>query len=1167
MSAQWVVLASAGYLFLLFAIAWGVDRYGRRILPRMVRESWIFALSLAVYSTSWSYYGGVGQAATTSMGFVPLDLGPILVFTLAQPFLRKLLRVSKAHHVTSLADLMAARYSKNASLAALTALVVVIGVIPYISLQLKAVSTTFDILTGTRAGSVVASLSAPPIHVDTALYVALLMAGFVMLFGTRRIDATEQHRGMVSTIAFESLVKLAALVAVGIFVTYGLFDGFSGLIATTRATPAIAHLVDVPAQLQAPEFWALTALSAMAIICLPRQFQVLVVENTQGAHLRTAAWLFPLYLVALNLFVLPIALAGRLSPALADSAADSYVLTLPLAADAPGLALFAFIGGFSAATSMIIVETIALSTMISNALILPALIRGHRLHGPRDESLVGTVKWVRRGAILGILLLAWLYVRLVGNSFALSGIGIVSFVAVAQFAPMITGALYWRRAHWRGALWGLLAGFAVWCYTLLLPSFAESGWLPRAFLTDGPFGIAALKPYALFDADGLDRISHALLWSLGANLLAYVGVSLASRHNAEDRALAQSFVDARPSIAEREFTAHVQWGDLEQVLVRFLGDAAAQRALTRFAAERGVAPDKIRQADAELVADVEKLVAGVVGNSLARVVVAAITHERQGSIKGVMNLLSEASEQIEMQWERLREAVHNINQGLAMFDGQLQLVVWNDRFIDMFGLDPALGAVGTPLATLVREGAAGLRGTAEFLATTMLERAHSAESQLFEHRRPDGRIIEIYTKPLPEGGLIATFTDITVRKRTEKALRWATANLEHQVEQRTAEVRESERRFRDFAESASDWLWECDANLQLGYLSERAAACLVRRPEQLAGASLVELAATHALPVGTWQRHLADLAAHRPFSGVEYPVEVAAGQLVHVRLSGKPVLDAEGAFCGYRGTATDVTELVRARNDLIRQEKMAALGGLVAGVAHEINTPVGIGITAVSFLQERAREFSAHYAAGKMKRSDLENFLSVLDETLASLDTNLHRAAGLVRSFKQVAVDQSSDARRPFNVKEYIGEILDSLRPRLKRTPHIITVDCPDDIEIESFPGAWSQILTNLVINSLQHAFSADGPGHIDIGVRLDPGTITLTYRDDGRGMPADQAARIFDPFFTTRRSEGGSGLGMHIVYNLVTQQLGGRIGCTTAPGKGISFTIILPLATESPHG
>lgn len=1153
MSAIWVVLAAAVYLYVMFSLAFSVDRGGRRGVLGMVPDACIYALSLAVYCTSWTFFGSVGRSASSGLGFLPIYIGPILVFTLAQPFLRKLLTVSKTQHITSIADFVAARYGKRQSLAALVTVIAVVGIVPYISLQLKAVASTFDILSG--------GLGPAPVYADSAFYLALLMAAFVIVFGTRKIDSTEQHRGMVATIAFESIVKLAAFLAVGIFVTYSLYDGFADIFGRIGAAPGLAPPIDFGATLGAPEFWSLTFLSALVIFCLPRQFQVTVVENTDPGHLRKAAWMFPLYLVAINVFVLPIAMAGLLHIREFGGDPDTLVLTLPLAAGHSWLALFAFIGGFSAATGMIIVETIALSTMVSNSLLLPALIRGKRLDPGCEDSVVDLIKRVRRTSILGILLLAYAYVHLVGSSYALVTIGLVSFVAVAQFAPSIVAGLYWRRADWRGAFLGLLAGFAVWLHTLLVPSLAESGWIGRDFLAYGPFGIESLRPYALFGSDGLglDRISHSLLWSLLANLSVFIACSFGFKQDAEASALAASFVDACSPPPGRTLAEHTRWADIARLLERFLGAEPARLALAGYAAERGFGFETTRQADSDLLAYGEKLIAGVVGSSLARVVVAALATERPQSIEGAMSLLSDASEQIEVQWERLHAAVENINQGIAMFDRDLRLVVWNQRFFDIFGFPQGLAAVGTNFGEFVRHASQQDGVDVEMAVQRNVMRTNSGIGQLFEQTLEDGRVIEVQVSPLPNGGFVSTYTDISGRKRGEQALREAKQDLERRVEERTAELKESERRFRDFAESSSDWLWETDAADCMRYISRSAAEALSPQ-SPLLGRQLLSLANRQFVDPAAWTRHCEDVAARRPFLGVEYPVGESADHLTYIHVSGKPVFGKTGDFLGYRGTATDATVLVTAQSELLRHEKLSALGGLVAGVAHEINTPVGIGITAASHLAERTREFNAKFAAGQMKRSDLEAYLALVEESTDSLSTNLTRAAGLVRSFKQVAVDQSSDQARRFNVCGYIGEILDSLRPKLKRTPHTVAVDCPGELIVQSHPGALSQIIANLVINSLQHGFADEIPGRMEISIRRADRSLTIVYRDDGKGMPNELAKRIFDPFFTTRRNEGGSGLGMHIVYNLVTQKLGGRISCITAPGKGIIFTMVIPM-------
>ena len=355
-----------------------------------------------------------------------------------------------------------------------------------------------------------------PLFGDTALWVAALLAVFSILFGTRHIDATEHHEGMVAAIAFESLVKLIAFISVGVFVTYGVFDGFGDLFDRAAAEPKLAELMTM--EVAGTQWAPLMLLAMLAIICLPRQFQVTVVENVDETHLNKAIWLFPLYLLLINIFVLPIAFGGLLRFPLGTVDADTFVLALPMAEQRPGLALFAFIGGLSAATGMVIVATVALSTMICNDLIMPGLLRFAWLHLAERRDLSGLLLAIRRGAIGFILFVGYLYFKLIGESYALVSIGLVSFSAAAQFAPAILGGMYWKGASRRGALAGISAGFLVWGYTLLLPSFARSGWLSEAFIEFGPLGFGLLKPYALFGLDGLDHIAHALFWSLFANI-------------------------------------------------------------------------------------------------------------------------------------------------------------------------------------------------------------------------------------------------------------------------------------------------------------------------------------------------------------------------------------------------------------------------------------------------------------------------------------------------------------------------------------------------------------------------------------------------------------------------------------------------------------------------
>ncbi|HSH12413.1 MAG TPA: hypothetical protein VLA15_01640, partial [Desulfurivibrionaceae bacterium] len=523
---HWLILAlSFGYLGLLFAIAYYGDKRadaGRSIIS----NPYIYTLSIAVYCTAWTFYGSIGRAATTGVGFLPTFLGPTLIAALWWLVLRKIIRIAKTHRLTSIADFIASRYGKAPLLAGLVTLIALVGILPYITLQLKAVSNSLDIL---HTYISPAHIHSPSLWSDTALYVALVMAVFAMLFGTRHIDASERHEGMVAAVAFESVVKLTAFLVAGVCISYYLFTGPSAPVLDAINSPRLAKLMEMEAQPGGYASWVTHLFLGMsAIIFLPRQFHILVVENVNEEHLRKASWLFPLYLLAINLFVLPIALAGLvLLPAGANP--DTYLLAVPLFAGQELVALCVFLGGLSAATGMVIVETIALSTMICNDLVMPVLLR---LRSFREGNLGGVLLAVRRASIVAILLLSYAYFRLIGESYTLVTIGLVSFAAAAQFAPPILIGLYWRRASRKGAIVGLVAGFALWFYTLLIPSFAISGWIPATILDQGPWGLELLRPQQLLGMGMFDPLTHSVFWSLLANIGLLVGVSLFDRQNA-----------------------------------------------------------------------------------------------------------------------------------------------------------------------------------------------------------------------------------------------------------------------------------------------------------------------------------------------------------------------------------------------------------------------------------------------------------------------------------------------------------------------------------------------------------------------------------------------------------------------------------------------------------
>ncbi len=774
MLAPWFVsIVALGYLGLLFAIAFYGDRRAEQGRGG-VREAVIYALSLAIYCTSWTFYGSVGRAASHGIDFVLIYVGPILLILPGYAIMRKILRIAQAHNVTSIADFIGARYGKSRPVAALATVIAVVGVLPYLALQLQAVTLSFDALVSASPDLVRSDHL--PVWGDTALYVALMMAVFSILFGVRHVHASERHHGLILAIAFESLVKLGAFLAAGLFVVFGLFDGPAHLLDQAMADPAIAARLEAVAF--QPAWISITLLAAFAFICLPRQFHVAVVESGRPANLRMAAWLFPLYLVAINLFVPAIALVGLLR--FSDGTPpDLFVLMLPISGNLSWLSLAVFIGGLSASTSMVIVESVALSTMICNELVMPVLLRGPSLRTATGGGMGGLLLAIRRSAIFAVLLAAYGYHALIGDRYPLASIGLISFCAVAQFGPALLAGLYWRGAHRQGALAGMAGGALVWAYALLLPSLSEAGWLPTSL------GGGVLPPVL----PGADSLTNGAVWSLLVNLAFLVGGSLLAHHREHDRQQAQAFIAGETAIdaAESESPGHAPaFDDLKSLVARFLGSERAERAFARpVAAYR----------EKELAAFTERLLSGAIGAASARIVVAAVLRRRWAAAWASRAMLDEASQAILLNRDLLRATLENVSQGIGMFDPELQLAAWNRRFLELLGIPEELAQIGTPLSRIVESP--DRRHSAVGVDLSMLQEAPSvaATPQTHERRRSDGRVLELQTNPMPSGGFVLVCTDITERTQslealrdTERRIREANELLERRVGERTHEL-------------------------------------------------------------------------------------------------------------------------------------------------------------------------------------------------------------------------------------------------------------------------------------------------------------------------------------------------------------------------------------------
>jgi Na+/proline symporter len=686
-----VILTSLLYFGILFGVAYYADRQRLRG-NSLIDNASVYSLSLAVYCTSWTFYGSVGRAATTGIDFLTIYLGPTLIAFSWWFLLRKIVRISKAQNIASIADFISSRYGKSSLLGAIVTIFAVLGIMPYIALQLKAVARTFDLLVDPIATSrTMHVLPKFDLHFDSALVAALILGLFGVLFGARRLDTSERHEGLVAAIALESLVKIIAFVAAGLFVTYGLFDGFTDIFHDflTRF-PEREHLLRLGSGENSYAHWlSMTIISMMAVMFLPRQFHIMAIENCREEHIRSAMWRFPGYMLGINLFVIPIALGGLLLNNGDTSNADFFVITLPLQYGQPWLALLVFIGGFSASAGMVMVSSIALSTMILNHLLMPIILKIHT----GAKNLSALLINLKRAGIIAVILLGYLYYQLLGESAALVNIGLISFVAATQFAPAVIGGLYWRQATRRGATIGLVLGFIVWFYTLLVPSFVQSGWIDPAIVEHGLWGLAILKPTELFGLSGFDLWTHALFWTMFVNLGSYLAISILTIPRAEELEQVRKFVDVynpKPTVAERtRITKAPTIIEFVDLMAKFIGEKQSYAAISDYLGDREI-NEKGGLSEYELPKlkrFTELTLAGSVGTAPARTIVDKYLTARGSHMEDVFDLFGSVNisraasrEQLSVLYDAAR-AVASGNNLQSILDEILEI------FTDQFKFD------------------------------------------------------------------------------------------------------------------------------------------------------------------------------------------------------------------------------------------------------------------------------------------------------------------------------------------------------------------------------------------------------------------------------------------------------------------------------------------------
>jgi len=943
---------------MLFTVALAVEN-STKLNNMLTNNPVTYGLALAVYCTAWTYYGSIGIVPESGILFLTIYLGSTLSIILWPILARRMIQLKEAYHITSLADFLSARYNKSIPIASLVTVIVLIGVSPYIALQLKAVISTFNLLTG----------SDNPNNF-IGLLIVIIMTLFTIVLGVRRVDPTERHPGIMVTIAITSIIKLVAFLVAGVFITYGLFDGFGDLFTKLADNPNIS----IPGFGEAggtdfTTWWSYLLLSMSAIILLPRQFHVLIIENRRKSHLKPASSIFIFYMIVINIFVIPIAIAGLLM-GYPSSMADNFLLLLPLDHGSPIIALLVFLGGLSAAAMMIVVSTMTMATMISNHIILPITSRFEYLNFLKKHLL--KVRWF---AVVIYISIGYFVHELLADSYLLVNMGVISFAAVLQFAPALIGGLFWKRSNHYGAFLGIISGILLWFYTLMLPAFIKSGWIVTDLLEEGLFSIKLLRPEALFGFAEQHTLAHAVFWSMLFNISFFIIGSLYHKQTNEEVRTAESFVninftkEEKDLFIKQELIKDIPLDQKKELLLEAL-DKFFVRDESEDIIEKALKKSNLSSVTqlsvldlASLTSNVEILLAGVIGTSQAH---------RLMNVAPIFN---------EQEREQLATVYGEILSELKLAPQELKERI--DYYKDREEL--------------------------------LKQNANELSNKIDELK-----------------------LQVKYRKQAELELKELNEQLEGRVEERT--------------------------------------------------------------------------------------------------------LDLE----------TSLNDLKETQQKLLNAEKVAALGRLVSGIAHELNTPLGVSITSVSFLKEETKHLDDLYSHKQLKRDDFTKFLNHSTESIDLVLSSLIKANELIENFKGLKSDQYSNSIVKFNIKDNIKVVIYNFQERLETMGHAIQLTCPEDIEMEALLPSFQMIFSNLIMNTMDHGFRNLENGRIDIAVSMEEDALKIVYEDNGHGLDEDSINRI--------GAEGFSGLGLNVVYNLVTIIFRGELECKKRAEQGLQFVIRLPL-------
>lgn len=1142
-SSELLALAGILYICLLFFIAFRGDRAQPGSMGG--NSGLVYSLSLAVYCSSWTFFGAVGTASTRGWDFFAIYLGPILLFLFGYRLVQRIIIISKQQSITSVADFISSRYGKSRNIAVLVTCIAVIGSLPYISLQLQAVSMAFHTMTTTTP--VTNLLDTSKVFADTAFYCAITLAVFAILFGTRHLNATEHHRGLIQAIAFESIVKLLAILVVGFF-SYRLLFGSTELV--NNAWPGLRSPArETDSGWSQIDFFTRMLLSMSAILFLPRQFQVTVVEADSHTQMNTARWMLPAYLFLVSLVVLPIAIAGNhYLPA--GSNADLYVINLPLSYGQNALATLVFIGGLSAATGMAIVAAISLSTMVCNDIVMPMLMNIKSLELLQRKDLNQIILTIRRVAIMMLMLGSYGYFRLSDTNQGLANIGLLSFAAIMQFAPAAILGLYWQKANRRGATAGLILGFVAWAYCLLFPNLVDGKQLDLIFAT-----ASWIHPQHLFGIDGLSPLTHGVLWSVMLNIAGLVIGSLRYQPSLLDKIQASLFVHT----AQKQQTRSMQnptSGFATIKDARTLCDSIIGETHTReiFADVIDDPSGDGRAVDRQLVQRIEKAIAGVIGSSSARHVVAKTLLGEDFSAEDMMVLMDETSQAISFNREILQAGFENISQAISVIDKDQKLVAWNTRYVELFNYPPDFLYIGMPVEEVIRYNAVRGEcgpGDVEQHVNRRLVHLRAGNPHSFERHRQDGRYIKSQGNPMPGGGFVTSFTDITEQKRNEQALL------------------ESEQNIRFYTDNLPLMLCYVDKNRRIQFSNKAYNMALGLTREQMIGSSVEDIFGDDYHQVRS--QHIDSvLSGNVARFAIQHIND--QDQITHYLVNYIPQFDesdqVSGFFCFYQDITQNVAaeDLLRKVNEELEervanrtrdlkqvnkklQDVTESKTQFLAAASHDLLQP----INAARLFNQAIREHS------DTENSDVGSLSGKVDRSLVSADKLLRALLDISKLDAGSLTPEFSH----FDIFELLEEIELELGPLADQKGLNLTIR-KRHIGVRSDRRLLRSMLQNFVSNAIRYTER----GSVLVGCRRRSKKLHLQIYDTGIGIEKQNVELIFREFHRVQRADDsladkGLGLGLAIT-NRLSQILDHPIAVRSKFGKGSCFSVTVPISQSN---